>query len=120
VFVCERLSVGTLALIAVNVVLLRRVFDPLQRLAWLMRRVDPLEPGRQIELERPVAEVADVYRAFNAMLDRLEQERRLSGRRALVAQESERRRIARELHDDVGQTLTGVVLQLECANRAER
>jgi two-component system sensor histidine kinase UhpB len=52
------------------------------------------------------------------MLDRLEQERRLSGRRALVAQESERRRIARELHDDVGQTLTGVVLQLDGLQRA--
>jgi two-component system sensor histidine kinase UhpB len=112
------LAVGTIALIGVNVALLRRVFEPLERLAGLMRRIDPLEPGRRIELERPVAEVADVYRAFNAMLDRLEQERRLSGRRALVAQESERRRIARELHDDVGQTLTGVVLQLDGLQRA--
>jgi two-component system, NarL family, sensor histidine kinase UhpB len=112
------LAVGTLALIGVNVVLLRRVFDPLERLAALMRRVDPLDPGRRVELERPVAEVADVYRAFNAMLDRLEQERRMSGRRALIAQEGERRRIARELHDDVGQTLTGVVLQLDGLNRA--
>jgi two-component system, NarL family, sensor histidine kinase UhpB len=111
------LAVGTLALIVVNVVLLRRVFEPLERLAALMRRIDPLEPGRRIELERPVAEVDDVYRAFNAMLDRLEQERRLSGRQALVAQESERRRIARELHDDVGQTLTGVVLQLDGLQR---
>jgi two-component system sensor histidine kinase UhpB len=112
------LTAGTLALIGVNVVLLRRVFDPLERLAGLMRTIDPLEPGRRIELKRPVAEVADVYRAFNAMLDRLEQERRLSGRRALVAQESERRRIARDLHDDVGQTLTGVVLQLDGLQRA--
>jgi len=112
------LAVGTLALIGVNVVLLRRVFDPLERLAALMRRIDPLEHGRRIELERPVAEVADVYLAFNAMLDRLEQERRMSGRRALMAQEAERRRIARELHDDVGQTLTGVVLQLEGLHRA--
>ena len=112
------LTVGTLALIAVNVVLLRRVFEPLQRLAAVMRRIDPLEQGRRVELERPVAEVADVYRSFNAMLDRLEEERRSSGRRALMAQEGERRRIARELHDEVGQTLTGVVLQLEGVHRA--
>jgi two-component system, NarL family, sensor histidine kinase UhpB len=112
------LAVGTVALIGVNVALLRRVFDPLERLAALMRRIDPLEHGLRIKMERPVAEVADVYRAFNAMLDRLEQERRGSGRRALMAQEAERRRIARELHDDVGQTLTGVVLQLEGLQRA--
>lgn len=111
------LAVGTLALIGVNVVLLRRVFGPLEHLAGLMRRIDPLVPGRRIELDRPIAEVADVYHAFNAMLDRLEQERRASGRRALTAQESERGRIARELHDEVGQTLTGVVLQLEGLHR---
>ena len=112
------LTVGTLALIAVNVVLLRRVFEPLARLTAVMRRIDPLEQGRRVELEQSVAEVTDVYRAFNAMLDRLEEERRNSGRRALMAQEGERRRIARELHDEVGQTLTGVVLQLEGVHRA--
>ena len=37
-----------------------------------------------------------------------------------MAQEGERRRIARELHDEVGQTLTGVVLQLEGVHRAAR
>ena len=51
--------------------------------------------------------------AFNEMLDRLETERRESTRRALMVQEGERRRVARELHDEVGQTLTGVMLQVE-------
>ena len=51
------------------------------------------------------------------MLDRLERERRDSARRALDAQEEERRRMARELHDEIGQTLTGVVLQLETLER---
>jgi signal transduction histidine kinase len=36
---------------------------------------------------------------FNEMLDRLEAERRDSARRALAAQEAERLRIAREMHD---------------------
>ena len=46
------------------------------------------------------------------MLDRLERERRESARRVLAAQEAERVGIARDLHDEVGQVLTGVLLQL--------
>jgi two-component system sensor histidine kinase UhpB len=46
------------------------------------------------------------------MLDRLERERQESGRRVLAAQEAERVGIARDLHDEVGQMLTGVLLQL--------
>ena len=70
-----------------------------------------------MELEHPAAEVAELSVAFNDMLDRLERERRDSARRALDAQEEERRRMARELHDEIGQTLTGVVLQLETLER---
>ena len=112
------LAVGTVVLLGVNVWLVRRAFEPLQRLAALMREVDPHEPGRRIQLDGAVDEVADVSHAFTAMLDRLEQERVLSGRRALMAQENERKRLARELHDEVGQTLTGVMLQLEGIHRA--
>jgi two-component system sensor histidine kinase UhpB len=85
---------------------------PLDHLADTMRRHDPLSPGRRVRVEGgPV--VAALARTFNEMLDRLEFERRDSARRALLLQEGERRRIARELHDDVGQTLTGVMLQVE-------
>jgi two-component system sensor histidine kinase UhpB len=53
------------------------------------------------------------------MLARLEDERRESGRRMLAAQEAERRRVARELHDQVGQTLTGLMLTIgQTAKRA--
>ena len=64
------LAGGLLVVIAVNVLLLRRVFGPLERLADLMRGVDPMTPGRRVELERPVAEVAHLAHAFNEMLDR--------------------------------------------------
>ena len=46
------------------------------------------------------------------MMERLEAERREAGTRALNAQEDERQRISRGLHDEVGQTMTGVLLQL--------
>jgi two-component system sensor histidine kinase UhpB len=46
------------------------------------------------------------------MLARLEEERRESSRRTLAALEGERMRIAQELHDEIGQRLTGMLLQL--------
>src|SRR5262249_52622842 len=64
-------------------------------------------------------EVGELVHVFNQMLERLELERRESGRRVLQAQEGERERIAGELHDEVGQVLTGVLLQLESEGRSE-
>jgi two-component system sensor histidine kinase UhpB len=107
------LAAGTAAVIVVNLLLLRRVFGPLERLEQVMGRIDPYEPGRRIGEEHPDGEIARVSKAFNSMLDRLEYERADSRRRALRAQEAERGRVARELHDEVGQLLTGVVFQLE-------
>jgi two-component system sensor histidine kinase UhpB len=107
------LAAGTAAVIVVNLLLLRRVFGPLERLEQVMGRVDPHEPGRRIGEGDSDSEIAKVSKAFNSMLDRLEHERADGRRRALRAQEAERGRVARELHDEVGQLLTGVVLQLE-------
>jgi two-component system sensor histidine kinase UhpB len=77
-----------------------------------MNNVDLLRPGRRLALSGP-REVVEVVRSFNEMLERLEAERRDSGRRALAAQEGERKRIAAELHDEVGQSMTGVLLLLD-------
>lgn len=107
---------GFLTMAAISLVLLREVLSPLRRLARVMGEVEPQQPGRRLdERDARYAEVMIVTRAFNAMLDRLESERRLSSRRVLEAQESERVRIARELHDDIGQTLTATAIEAERA-----
>jgi two-component system sensor histidine kinase UhpB len=82
-----------------------------------MRAIDPLRPGERATVDAADPEVAELTGAFNDMLARIEVERRESARRALAAQESERRRVARELHDEVGQALTAVVLELDRAGR---
>jgi len=97
--------------IATNAVLLRRAVAPLERLAQRMDAVDLLRPGQRLPVGRGDA-VGRVVAAFNRMLDRLESERQQSAGRVLAAQEAERVGIARDLHDEVGQLLTGVLLQL--------
>jgi two-component system sensor histidine kinase UhpB len=105
---------AVLAMLATTLLLLRRALSPLRELTTLMRTVDPLDPGRRLTPPSDTdEEVATLAEAFNAMLERLERERRSSARRALSAQEDERARIARELHDEIGQALTAVAMQAE-------
>lgn len=105
------LGVGLLAILAVNLLLLRRLFAPLERLTRLMRDVDLLFPGQRLEVTGP-QEVRELGGVFNEMLGRLERERHESGWDALKRQEEERKRVAQELHDEVGQALTAVMLQI--------
>ncbi len=108
------LAVGLSIIIVMNALLLRASLAPLDRLIRLMESVDMLRPGQRLP-EQGAGAVAKVVRSFNAMLDRLETERGTSNARALAAQEAERHRIAQELHDEVGQSLTVVLLGLKRA-----
>lgn len=111
-------GVGLVVTLAANAWLLRRAVAPLARLAQRMETVDLLRRGQRLEVRRS-DEIGRVIGSFNRMLDRLESERCESGRRVLAAQEAERIGIARDLHDEVGQVLTGVLLQLDAiANTA--
>lgn len=108
------LGCGLVLIFATNALLLRGVLAPLDRLIQRIDRFDSGAPGERLpERGDPVA--ASLARSFNALLSRLELERADGNARALAAQENERRRLARELHDEVGQSLTVVLLSTKRA-----
>lgn len=106
------LGVGLGLVLVLNAILLRRSLGPVDRVIREMSTVRLGGTGHRLEAtgKGPGAELA---RSHDAMLDRLETERQASNAQALAAQEAERHRIAQELHDQVGQSLTVVLLGLK-------
>ena len=115
------LAIVAMAL-AVNLVVLRRRFAPLENLVEEMEKVDLSRPGPllpdSIDGIGETEEVERIELAFLRMIRRLEAERRRAGSAALRAQEEERARVARDLHDEVNQSLTGLLLRLEAVREA--
>lgn len=98
-------------MVAANAALLKLSFSGLAGVVRRMRTLDLLRPPERLP-QIGGSETRELIRGFNAMLDRLAAERRASTRRSVAVLEDERRRISRELHDEIGQRLTGILLQL--------
>ena len=103
---------GILALL-LNILMLQRRFSPLDELIRDIEAIDPSDPSSFEAPEEPVQEVERLAHAFANLLERIEAERRRAGRLQLRAQEEERKRVARDLHDEVNQALTAILLRLE-------
>jgi len=80
-----------------------------ERLNLLGPAIERVMRERRLEAERRRAQlaVADAYRRLSRVSARI-----------VDAQERERALIARELHDELGQTMTGIVLHLHAVRRA--
>jgi PAS domain S-box-containing protein len=86
---------------------------PVQVVSLLLRHP---ETGQPIGLATIQRDITARMEAEHALQDYAERLRNLSSR-LLEAQETERRHIARELHDEIGQTLTATKLNLQAAQR---
>jgi two-component system, NarL family, sensor histidine kinase UhpB len=103
------LVVGMVAIIAVNTLLLRGMLTPLDR---LMTQIDSLDSEGERLDDRAGGMAGALAHSFNSLQARVEAERAKRAAGVINAQEEERRRIAQELHDGVGQRLTVVLLGL--------
>ena len=113
------LGAAVAATVGLNFSLLQRRFKPLEDLVLQMENADLTgsAPAAELPPLRGPDEVRRLEHSFREMLTRLELERRQGASAALAAQERERSRVALDLHDEVNQSLTGLLLRLETLRR---
>ncbi len=110
------IGVAVVTAVLVNTLLLRHRLKPLEHLVETMERIDLMTPGQRAAANpNATRDIERLTAAFNRMLARVEEERLEGGRAVIRAQEEERARIAQDLHDEVNQALTAILLRLQAA-----
>jgi len=108
------LALALILTFVVNLWMLQRRFKPLDSLIERIERIDPAEPATfELDTGEPLTEIDSLAQSFKRLLDGIEEQRRASGTLVMRAQEGERGRLARDLHDEVNQALTAILLRLE-------
>ncbi|MFI5272252.1 MAG: ATP-binding protein [Ktedonobacterales bacterium] len=107
------IALATLLSLAVNFAVLKAAFAPLHTVMGTIQAVEQGNLEARVEARASDADVVALARAFNGMLDRLQEMRDDVAARVLRAQEDERRRLALELHDQTGQSLTALTLHAQ-------
>jgi PAS domain S-box-containing protein len=95
-----------------------RIIAKDQSVHWIRYSLHPIRDntGRIIRVIGAVQDVTEQKRSEDKLRD-YAQSLQLLSRRLLEVQEQERRRLARELHDEIGQILTAVTINLQTARR---
>jgi two-component system, NarL family, sensor histidine kinase UhpB len=109
--------IGTFISVLVNSWIIRSALRPLKDLRSL---VDQIQMGSsRVEIETlqqsdpDIGELASVLHGLLLQLEERNNQLRALSERAITAQEDERKSIARSLHDDTGQALSMLIINLE-------
>jgi two-component system sensor histidine kinase UhpB len=111
------LLVGISLSVLVNFLIIKRALRPLRELSELVQRYQAgqsnLDPQALANPDPDITQLAAALSSLVNQLDERNQQLRALSERAINAQEDERREIALTLHDDTGQLLSMLIINLE-------
>jgi len=110
--------VGLLVSVIINYALLKFALYPLTRLRETMRLAQAGDLTHKAPITGQDPDADQLASTFNTMLEAIDELSKSRASHILHAQEQERKRIARELHDETSQALTSLLISLALVEEA--